>query len=63
MIGRLYVNVIRGEESYSFEYDSEWLNKKNSDIYMDPRLIAFTGRQFPAEKGIFGLFADASPDR
>lgn len=63
MLGRLYVNVIRGEESYSFEYDSEWLNKKCSDIYMDPGLKAFAGRQFPAGKGIFGIFADSSPDR
>ena len=30
---------------------------------MDPRLKAFAGRQFPTEKGIFGLFADASNDR
>jgi hypothetical protein len=25
-------------------------------------LLPFTGRQFPAEKNIFGIFADASPD-
>ena len=25
LMGRLFVNVIKGGESYSFEYDQEWL--------------------------------------
>ena len=32
-------------------------------INLDPELPPFAGRQFPSEKKIFGLFADASPDR
>ena len=27
-MGILYVNVIKGGESYSFEYDKDWLKKK-----------------------------------
>ena len=27
LMGALYVNVIKGGESYSFEYDKEWLKK------------------------------------
>ena len=26
--GRLYVDTVRGTESYSFEYDSEWLQNR-----------------------------------
>lgn len=28
LMGALYVNVIKGGESYSFEYDKEWLKKQ-----------------------------------
>lgn len=63
MMGRLYVNIVKGGESYSFEYDSEWLKKTVLPVDLDPELIAFRGRQFPSDKHIFGLFADASPDR
>ena len=27
LLGKLYVGVIKGGESYSFEYDKEWLTK------------------------------------
>ena len=27
LMGRLYVNVIRGGETYSFEYDKAWLKQ------------------------------------
>ena len=30
---------------------------------MDPELLPYVGRQYPKGKGIFGLFADLSPDR
>jgi len=32
-------------------------------FHLDPELLPYTGRQFPSGKKIFGLFADASPDR
>ena len=63
LLGLLYVSVIRGTESYAFEYSRDWLSKTNLSISLDPELMPFPGRQFPAGKNIFGLFSDASPDR
>jgi len=63
LLGRLYVSVIRGGESYSFEYDTEWMKRNPFSVALDPELMVFSGRQFPTGKNIFGLFADASPDR
>ena len=59
----LYVNVIKGGESYSFEYDKDWLRKTGLTLTLDPELMPYSGRQYPTGKNIFGLFADASPDR
>lgn len=63
LMGRLYVNVIRGGENYSFEYDKDWLRKIGLTLSLDPELLPYAGRQYPKGKGIFGLFADLSPDR
>lgn len=63
LIGSLYVNVIKGGESYSFEYDKGWLKKTGLTLTLDPELMPYSGRQYPTGKNIFGLFADASPDR
>lgn len=63
LIGRLYVGVIKGGETYSFEYDVDWLVRNKMKVSLDPQLQPFTGRQFPTGKNIFGIFADASPDR
>ena len=63
LIGSLYVNVIKGGESYSFEYDKDWLRKTGLTLTLDPELMPYSGRQYPTGKNIFGLFADASPDR
>ena len=63
LIGRLYVNNIKGRENYSFEYDESWLKQHHLAINIDPELQAFAGRQYPSGKSIFGVFADASPDR
>lgn len=63
LMGSLYVNVIKGGESYSFEYDKDWLRKTCLTLTLDPELMPYSGRQYPAGKNIFGLFADASPDR
>ena len=63
LMGRLYVDLIRGRESYSFEYDYEWLSSANLRVSLDPELETFSGRQYPSGKNIFGLFADSSPDR
>ena len=63
LLGKLNVGVIKGGESYSFEYDKDWLGKNKLQLNLDPELLPYTGRQFPREKNIFGIFADASPDR
>ncbi len=63
LMGILYVSVIKGSESYSFEYDEQWLKKTGLMLTPDPELLPYSGRQYPSGKNIFGLFADASPDR
>lgn len=63
LMGSLYVNVIKGGESYSFEYYKGWLKKTGLTLTLDPELMPYSGRQYPTGKNIFGLFADASPDR
>ena len=62
-LGRLYVGSLRGSESYSFSYDEAWLAENANFQSLDPALMPFPGRQFPVGKGMFGAFADASPDR
>lgn len=62
-MGILYVNSLKGGESYSFEYDREWLKKTSLKITLDPELMPYSGRQYPFGKAIFGLFSDSSPDR
>ena len=63
LVGKLSVNTLRGSENYSFEYDSNWLIAHQFQVNLDPELMPYAGRQFPIEKNIFGVFADASPDR
>ena len=63
LMGILYVNSLKGGESYSFEYDKEWLKKTSLKITLDPELMPYSGRQYPFGKAIFGLFSDSSPDR
>lgn len=63
LLGMLYVNVIKGGETYSFEYSNGWLKQTNLSVSLDPELMPYGGRQFPNGKNIFGVFADASPDR
>ena len=63
LFGVLYVDIAKGNESYSFEYNDEWLKSTRLTMTLDPELQHYGGRQYPSGKGIFGLFADASPDR
>ena len=63
LLGMLYVNVIKGGETYSFEYSHGWLKQMKLSVSLDPELMPYGGRQFPNGKNIFGIFADASPDR
>lgn len=63
LIGQLYVGLVKGGETYSFEYDKKWLNKTALKHQIDPELLPYPGRQYPNSKNNFGVFADASPDR
>lgn len=63
-LGTLFVENVRGRESYSFEYDADWLKSSANYRYLDPDLQLYAGRQYPTgAKNVFGLFADSSPDR
>lgn len=63
LLGKLYVDMIKGGEIYSFEYDNSWLENTLLSVSLDPDLLSYGGRQYPNNNSIFGLFADASPDR
>lgn len=63
LLGVLYIDIIRGGESYSFSFDSDWLRKTNCSVCIDPSLGLYSGRQYSTNRNIFGAFADASPDR
>lgn len=43
-MGTLYVSVIKGGESYSFEYNNEWLKKTGLMLTVDPELLPYSGR-------------------
>lgn len=63
LAGVLYFSPTRGGESCAFEYDRTWLKRMPSFLSLDPELMPFPGRQYPAGKSVFGVFSDASPDR
>ena len=60
LLGKLFVNTIKGGESYSFEYDKEWLSSSGYPVAIDPDFIGYGGREYPNGRSIFGIFADAS---
>ncbi|MEZ6097220.1 MAG: HipA domain-containing protein [Pirellulaceae bacterium] len=63
-IGLMRVNRVHGRETFSFEYDPEWLAGNNT-LVLDPELSLFLGPQYlnDRDKANFGLFLDSSPDR
>lgn len=62
-LGRLFVNAIKGGEAYSFEYDENWLSTADYPVPIDPDFLGYGGREYSKGGSIFGVFADASPDR
>ncbi len=63
LIGVLGYESLRGSDSYSFDYDSNWLSKYGG-LYLSADLNSYLGKQYTAEgRDIFGCFADALPDR
>jgi serine/threonine-protein kinase HipA len=64
LLGRLYINQVKQNESYSFEYSDEWLRTSDTRYILDPDLMLYRGRQYtPLDKNMFGLLADSCPDR
>ena len=56
LLGYLYIDLIRGSELYSFEYDKKWLSKADQPLLLDPELSLFAGslqysgnRKIPAD--------------
>jgi serine/threonine-protein kinase HipA len=47
---------------YSFAYHPAWLRSPQR-FWLDPELQLFTGEQYPASEGNFGVFLDSAPDR
>lgn len=63
LIGTLFASYLKGKESFSFEYNTNWL-ENNSNLFLDPDLSLFSGRQYvPLDKNNFGIFSDSCPDR
>ena len=66
LMGILYIGNIRGKEIHSFEYDEEWLSDKKNNIFIDPDIHFFGGRQWKSQNdnnALFGIFVDSAPDR
>jgi serine/threonine-protein kinase HipA len=63
-IGLLRADRVHGRETFSLEYDRDWL-QSNHPLVLDPELLLFAGPQYlrVREKPNFGLFLDSSPDR
>jgi len=64
LMGVLRVEILRGYEIFSFEYDKDWL-KSNFSQSLDPDLQLYGGLQYLNDKSKtnFGMFLDSSPDR
>lgn len=64
LLGVLRAAFVRGQETFSFEYDTHWLEDHGGVSSLDPDLALYRGRQYvPLDKRLFGLFADSCPDR
>ena len=63
IVGELSFDSVRGNETYSFSYDKEWL-AKYGDVFLSEDLQNFPGVQYTRpERDIFACFSDALPDR
>jgi len=63
LLGTLNVEISRGREIFSFEYNNDWLESGYAQV-LDPDLGFYPGRQYIRDdKTNFGLFLDSAPDR
>lgn len=66
LMGKLYIENLRGKEIYSFEYDEKYLEDKKNNIFIDPEIKFYSGRQWKTNNSlnsVFGIFLDSVPDR
>jgi len=61
LIGVLSAHQAKGRKTFSFKYDSAWIEKEKSFLF-DPDISWNKGLQFPIGKSNFGVFNDAMPD-
>lgn len=63
LMGYMHINMVRGREVVSFEYDSDYLESGNA-LDIDPNLKLYAGFQYaPVDRANFGIFLDSAPDR
>lgn len=64
-VGTLHARAGAGREVFEFEFAAAALaHPAMADVHLDPRLGLYEGPQHPPQgQTVFGVFADASPDR
>lgn len=63
LVGTLCYESLRGNDSYGFAFDNDWLHKYGG-LYISADINNYPGTQYTLPgKDIFGCFADALPDR
>lgn len=63
-LGRLFIDRDKGLQSYSFEFDPDFLSSPYRSTFIDFDLTNVSGRQFlNPGKELFGFLLDALPDR
>ncbi len=63
LVGSLNYESLRGNDSYGFSFDRDWI-KKYGGLFLSEDLNNFLGWQYTKpDRDIFGCFADALPDR
>ncbi len=62
LMGKLYAETTRGNEVFSFEYNTDWFTGQYS-LDIDPELDLVEAPQYlQSNKELFGVFTDSSPD-
>lgn len=61
LLGTLFVDHIRGRESYSFEYETNWIKSSKYATSLDPDLQMFVAVSIPWETKIYLAFSRTLP--
>ena len=63
LLGELSCDSVRGNETYGFSYNKEWL-AEYGDVFLSEDLQRYPGIQYTKpERDIFACFSDSFPDR